>query len=198
MSTINEKSVANMITNKKVYGPIYVDEALTWREIIRTQREKVEVLREWFNEIGSWPRSNSTPVFDITEQKVYPSYSLTQTYTSPITGESRMVASGPSTYFHIKEAIQQKKAVDWNPYRANAYAKVAEEINGHVFIAVSDVSEVILNAALEKYREDKETEKMHKLFVDLKAKEETEKEEKIDSLLTAIDNLKAEVEALKK
>lgn len=53
MSTINEKSVANMITNKKVYGPIYVDEALTWREIIRTQREKVEVLREWFNEIGS-------------------------------------------------------------------------------------------------------------------------------------------------
>ena len=67
MSTINEKSVANMITNKKVYGPIYVDEALTWREIIRTQREKVEVLREWFNEIGSWPRSNSTPVFDITE-----------------------------------------------------------------------------------------------------------------------------------
>lgn len=39
---------------------------------------------------------------------------------------------------------------------------------------------------------------MHKLFVVLKAKEETEKEEKIDSLLTAIDNLKAEVEALKK
>ena len=33
MSTINEKSVANMITDKKVYGPIYVDEALTWREI---------------------------------------------------------------------------------------------------------------------------------------------------------------------
>ena len=183
MSTVNEKSVANMITNKKVYGPIYVDEALTWREIIRTQREKVEVLREWFNEIGSWPRSNSTPVFDITEQKVYPSYSLTQTYTSPVTGESRMVASGPSTYLHVKEAIQQKKAVDWNPYRANAYAKVAEEINGHVFIAVSDVSEVILNAALEKYRENKEN---------------TEKEEKINSLLTAIDNLRAEVEALKK
>lgn len=39
---------------------------------------------------------------------------------------------------------------------------------------------------------------MHKLFVVLKAKEDTEKEEKIDSLLTAIDNLKAEVEALKK
>ena len=94
-----------------------------------------------------------------------------------------MVASGPSTYLHVKEAIQQKKAVDWNPYRANAYAKVAEEINGHVFIAVSDVSEVILNAALEKYRENKEN---------------TEKEEKINSLLTAIDNLRAEVEALKK
>lgn len=198
MSTINEKSVANMITNKKVYGPIYVDEALTWREIIRTQPEKVEVLRDWFNEIGSWPRTNSTPVFDITDQKVYPSYSLTQTYTSPVTGESRMIASGPSTYLHVKEAIQQKKAIDWNPYRANAYAKLAEEINGHVFIAVSDVSEVILNAALEKYRENKETEKMHKLFVVLKAKEDTEKEEKIDSLLTAIDNLKAEVEALKK
>ena len=197
MSTINEKSVANMITNKKVYGPIYVDEALTWREIIRTQTEKVEVLREWFNEIGSWPRSNSTPVFDITEQKVYPSYSLTETYTHR-DGSSWVRASGPSTYLHVKEAIQQKKAVDWNPYRANAYAKVAEEINGHVFIAVSDVSEVILNAALEKYREDKETEKMHKLFVVLKAKEDTEKEEKIDSLLTAIDNLKAEVEALKK
>ena len=39
---------------------------------------------------------------------------------------------------------------------------------------------------------------MHKLFVVLKAKEDTEKEEKIDSLLTAIDNLKSEVEALKK
>lgn len=52
MSTINEKSVANMITDKKVYGPIYVDEALTWREIIRTQPEKVEILRKWFNEFG--------------------------------------------------------------------------------------------------------------------------------------------------
>lgn len=198
MSTINEKSVANMITNKKVYGPIYVDNALTWKEIIRTQLEKVEVLREWFNEIGSWPRTNSTPVFDITDQKVYPSYSLTQTYTSPVTGESRMIASGPSTYLHVKEAIQQKKAIDWNPYRANAYAKLAEEINGHVFIAVSDVSEVILNAALEKYRENEETKKMNKLYMDLKAEEDAEKEEKIDALLTAIDNLKTEVEALKK
>lgn len=197
MSTINEKSVANMITNKKVYGPIYVDNALTWKEIIRSQPEKIEVLRDWFNEIGSWPRTNSTPVFDITDQKVYPSYSLTQTYIYR-DGSSWVGASGPSTYLHVKEAIQQKKAVDWNPYRANAYAKLAEEINGHVFIAVSDVSEVILNAALEKYRENEETKKMNKLYMDLKAEEDAEKEEKIDALLTAIDNLKTEVEALKK
>lgn len=197
MSTINEKSVANMITNKKVYGPIYVDNALTWKEIIRSQPEKIEVLRDWFNEIGSWPRTNSTPVFDITDQKVYPSYSLTQTYIYR-DGSSWVGASGPSTYLHVKEAIQQKKAVDWNPYRANAYAKLAEEINGHVFIAVSDVSEVILNAALEKYRENEETKKMNKLYMDLKAEEDAEKKEKIDALLTAIDNLKTEVEALKK
>lgn len=76
MSTINEKSVANMITGKENNDPIYVDEALTWKEIIRLQPEKVEILRKWFNELGCWPITSSTPVFDVTAQIVYPAYSL--------------------------------------------------------------------------------------------------------------------------
>ena len=40
------------ITNKMIPFKVSFDGPLTWREIVRTQSEKEEVLRNWFNETG--------------------------------------------------------------------------------------------------------------------------------------------------
>ena len=83
MSTIRkEENISKVetidckITNKFVSSPVSFEGPLNWREIVCTQPEKEEILRNWFNEIGCWPKANSTPVFDVTDQIVYPGYSL--------------------------------------------------------------------------------------------------------------------------
>lgn len=204
MSTINEKSVANMITDKKVYGPIYVDEALTWREIIRTQPEKVEILRKWFNEFGCWPIASSTPVFDVTAQIVYPAYSL----------DLRSDEGGNYVFMVVRRAIREKELVYVNNTYNSSYTKEFDKIRYHYFVPISEVSEATLKLAFESYTLQKEVEKMKEL--DKKDREYREKyhrnwqidsiissinclkNTKLDSLVPAIDNLKAEVEALKK
>lgn len=204
MSTINEKSVANMITGKENYDPICVDEALTWKEIIRLQPEKVEILRKWFNELGCWPITSSTPVFDVTAQIAYPAYSL----------DLRSDEGGKYVFMVVRKAVREKELLYVNNTYNSSYTEDFDRIRYHYFVPVSEVSEATLKLAFESYTLQKEVEKKKEL--DKKDREYREnwhrnwqinsiissidclKNTKLDSLVPAIDNLKAEVEALKK
>lgn len=183
---------------------IYVDEALTWREIIRTQPEKVEILRKWFNEFGCWPIASSTPVFDVTAQIVYPAYSL----------DLRSDEGGNYVFMVVRKAIREKELVYVNNTYNSSYTEEFDKIRYHYFVPVSEVSEATLKLAFESYTLQKEVEKMKEL--DKKDREYREKchrnwqidsiissidclkNTKLDSLVPAIDNLKADVERLKK
>lgn len=204
MSTINEKSVANMVTGKQNYDPIYVDEALTWREIIRTQPEKVEILRKWFNELGCWPIASSTPVFDVTAQIAYPAYSL----------DLRSDRVGRYVFLVVRKAVREKELLYVNNAYNSSYTKDFDRIRYHYFVPVSEVSEATLKLAFESYTLQKEVAKRKEL--DMKNRENREKmhrnwqidsiissidclkNTKLDSLVPAIDNLKADVKRLKK
>lgn len=204
MSTINEKSVANMITGKENYDPIYVDEALTWKEIIRLQPEKVEILRKWFNELGCWPITSSTPVFDVTAQIAYPAYSL----------DLRSDEGGKYVFMVVRKAVREKELLYVNNTYNSSYTEDFDRIRYHYFVPVSEVSEATLKLAFESYTLQKEVEKRKEL--DKKDRENREKwyrnwqidsilssidclkNTKLDSLIPAIDNLKVDVERLKK
>lgn len=204
MSTINEKSVANMITGKENYDPICVDEALTWKEIIRLQPEKVEILRKWFNELGCWPITSSTPVFDVTAQIAYPAYSL----------DLRSDEGGKYVFMVVRKAVREKELLYVNNTYNSSYTEDFDRIRYHYFVPVSEVSEATLKLAFESYTLQKEVEKRKEL--DKKDRENREKwyrnwqidsilssidclkNTKLDSLIPAIDNLKVDVERLKK
>ena len=204
MSTINEKSVANMITGKENYNPICVDEALTWKEIIRTQPEKVEILRKWFNELGCWPITSSTPVFDVTAQIVYPAYSL----------DYRSDGGGSRIFMIVRRAIQKKELVYVQEYFNSSYTECYDKIKYHYFVPISEVPVATLKLAFESYTLQKEIEKRKEL--DRKLRETNEKQHrnqqinsilssieclkntKLESLVPAIDNLKIDVERLRK
>lgn len=123
------------------------------------------MLRNWFNETGAWPQVNSTPVFDINEQVVYPGYSLDY----PTCEDENGNVVGISAYNHIKKAVIKKTSVNWNPkevcynpQRDNSckgYYDAAVRFNGHYFIGASDVDNMILIAALEKFKKEKEMKK---------------------------------------
>ena len=149
MSTINEKSVANMITGKENYDPICVDEALTWKEIIRTQPEKVEILRKWFNELGCWPITSSTPVFDVTAQIAYPAYSL----------DLRSDEGGKYVFMVVRKAVREKELLYVNNTYNSSYTEDFDRIRYHYFVPVSEVSEATLKLAFESYTLQKEVEK---------------------------------------
>lgn len=204
MSTINEKSVANMITGKENYDPICVDEALTWKEIIRLQPEKVEILRKWFNELGCWPITSSTPVFDVTAQIAYPAYSL----------DLRSDEGGKYVFMVVRKAVREKELLYVNNTYNSSYTEDFDRIRYHYFVPVSEVSEATLKLAFESYTLQKEVEKRKEL--DKKDRENREKwyrnwqidsilssidclkNTKLDFLIPAIDNLKVDVERLKK
>lgn len=160
------------ITNKMIPLKVSFDGPLTWKEIVRTQSEKEEVLRNWFNETGAWPQANSTPVFDIGEQIVYPGYSLDY----PTYEDENGNVVGIAAYNHIRKAVIKKTPVNWNPnevcyypHHSNdckGYYDAAVRFNGHYFIGASDVDAMILIAALEKFKkvkkEKEEKEKRNK------------------------------------
>ena len=153
------------ITNKMIPFKVSFDGPLTWREIVRTQSEKEEVLRNWFNETGCWPQANSTPVFDIDKQIVYPGYSLDY----PTNEDENGNVVGISAYNHIRKAVIKKVPVNWNPKEVcynpqysndcKGYYDAAVRFNGHYFIGASDVDPMILVAALQKFKKEKEAEK---------------------------------------
>lgn len=97
------ESVDNRLSNKVIPSRISVNGPLSWKEIIRFQPEKEEVLRSWFNETGYWPVLTSTPGFDITTGVVYPSYSLDE----PTDGY------GIQTYLKIKNCVMNKTPAHW-------------------------------------------------------------------------------------
>ena len=199
MSTIrNERSISNVetidckITNKVVYSPVSFNGPLTWKEIVRNQPEKEEVLRNWFNETGCWPNANSTPVFDVTEQRVYPGYSLDYPNV-----DERGEAVGTAAFIKIRKAVLEKNPVDWDKYRVNnfffhketgleysGFYLAAERLNGHIFVGCSDVDQMILVSALQSYKKAKEVkeikEKQNKaldeVLIKLKALEDEIKE----------------------
>lgn len=91
------------ITNKFVSSPVSFEGPLTWKEIVRNQPEKEEILRNWFNETGCWPKANSTPVFDVTDQIVYPGYSLDYPNI-----DERGESIGTSAFLKIRKAVLEK------------------------------------------------------------------------------------------
>ncbi len=201
MSTIrNERRISEIetidckITNKFVSSPVSFNGPLTWKEIVRNQPEKEEVLRNWFNETGCWPNANSTPVFDVTEQIVYPGYSLDYPNI-----DKRGESVGTAVFVKIKKAVLEKNPVDWDKYRVNkpfshknpenrfersGYYLAAERLNGHIFVGCSDVDQMILVSALQSYKKAKEVkeikEKQNKaldeVLIKLKALEDEIKE----------------------
>lgn len=85
VSIKNTESVCNMLGN--VHIPTLDTE---WSEypmpywvIALKQPEKIENLKAWFEVTNCYPNSNSTPVFDATEMKVYPSTSLDRSSKDP-------------------------------------------------------------------------------------------------------------------
>ena len=111
MSTIRkEENISKVetidckITNKFVSSPISFEGPLNWREIVCTQPEKEEILRNWFNETGCWPKANSTPVFDVTDQIVYPGYSLDYPNV-----DKRGEAVGTAAFIKIRKADRNLK-----------------------------------------------------------------------------------------
>ena len=201
MSTIrNERNISKVetidckITNKFVSSPVSFNGPLTWKEIVRNQSEKEEILRNWFNEMGCWPNANSTPVFDVTDQIVYPGYSLNY----PNFNENNE-AIGTSVFLKIRKAVLEKNPVNWDKYRVNnrfvrwevknslEYSEVycaAEKLNGHIFVGCSDVDQMILVSALQNYKTTKEANKA--------------KEEKNKALDEVLNKLKALEEEIKK
>lgn len=200
MSTIcNERSISKVetidckITNKVISSPVNFNGPLTWKEIVRNQSEKEEILRNWFNEIGCWPNANSTPVFDVTEQKVYPGYSLDYPNFN-----KHNEAIGTSVFLKIRKAVIEKKPVDWDKYRVNnmffrqdinsplkysGFYRAAERFNGHIFVGCSDVDQMILVSAFQNYKTTKEVNKV--------------KEEKNKALDEVLNKLKALEEEIK-
>lgn len=200
MSTVrNEKSVSKVetidckITNKFISSPVSFNGPLTWKEIVRNQPEKEDVLRNWFNEIGCWPNASSTPVFDVTEQKVYPGYSLDYPNVN-----KRGEAVGTAAFIKIRKAVLEKNPVDWDKYRVNnfffhketgfeysGFYRAAERLNGHIFVGCSDVDQMILVSALQNYKTTKEANKVKE-----------EKNKALDEVLIKLKALENEIKEI--
>lgn len=144
------KAMDCRITDKKVLNKITFDGPLTWREIVRTQPEKEEILRNWFNETGNWPNANSTPVFDVTDSIVYAGYSLN----IPSWWGSEYVC----TYTSVKNAVLNKTYTGCGA-RIMIEEQKYRRISKHYFVGASDVDITILTVALENYKKAKAEEK---------------------------------------
>ena len=202
MSTIRKEENISKVetidcksTNKFVSSPISFEGPLNWREIVCTQPEKEEILRNWFNETGCWPKANSTPVFDVTDQIVYPGYSLDYPNV-----DKRGEAVGTAAFIKIRKAVLEKNPVDWDKYKVNnfffhkeklieysGFYLAAERFNGHIFVGCSDVDQMILVSALQNYKTAKEVSKVKE-----------EKNKALDEVLTKLKALEKEIEEIQK
>ena len=179
------------ITNKMISEKVSFEGPLTWREIVKTQPEKEEVLRHWFNELGCWPVASSTPVYEFDTQTVYPSYSLD--YPSSYDENGNTV--GTAAYIHIRKAVIKGVTVNWNPNEVGYYPRysnsckgyfdAAIRLNKHRFVGCSDVSPAILSLALEKYKETKE-----------EREKEKEKKNVLDEVMLELKKLEGKIKAI--
>ena len=200
MSTIRkEENISKVetidckITNKFVSSPVSFEGPLNWREIVCTQPEKEEILRSWFNKTGCWPKANSTPVFDVTEQIVYPGYSLDYPNV-----DKNYCSVGTAAFNKVKKAVLGKVPVEWDVKnkhfcyyvaldKGQGYSEAAERFNGHIFVGCSDVDQMILVSALQNYKTTKEANKVKE-----------EKNKALDEVLTKLKALEKEIEEIQK
>lgn len=153
---------------------------LMWKEILRDQPEKAEILRNWFFETGNWPTATSTPVFDVTTQTIYPAYSLDYRWGSYCEG-------GGAVAQKIKKAVREGTPVKWEWAYYDKTEEAMKRFRNHYFVGASDVDEVILVAALERYKKMEEE----------KAKQE-EKNKALDEVLTKLKALEEEIKEIQK
>lgn len=141
VSIKNTESVCNMLGNVHIptLDAEWSDYPMPYWVIALKQPEKIENLKAWFEVTNCYPNSNSTPVFDATEMKVYPSTSLDRSSKDP-------------HYPAVKHGVENSI---WNkiPYFPRNHSK---DIYGHSFIPVSQVDLVILREALDSYITKKE------------------------------------------
>lgn len=135
------ESVYNKLSNKIIPTKVHFEGPLNWREIVRLQPEKEEILRAWFNETGYWPIASSIPVFDVTNGIIYPAYSLNEPTDK----------RGAQMYYKIRDAVLNRTAVNW---REKDY-EFKTLTQNHLFIGCSDVDNMILYSALENYKKNK-------------------------------------------
>lgn len=135
------ESVDNKLNNRIVPTKVHFDGPLNWREIVRLQPEKEEILRAWFNETGYWPIASSIPVFDVTDGIIYPAYSLTASKDE----------GAIQVYYKVRNAVLNKIPVNW---REQNY-EFKTQTQNHLFIGCSDVDNLILYSALENYKKNK-------------------------------------------
>lgn len=85
VSIKNTESVCNMLGNVHIPKAIseWGDYPMPYVIIALNQPEKIENLKAWFEVTNCYPNSNSVPVFDVTDMKVYPSTSLNRSAKDP-------------------------------------------------------------------------------------------------------------------
>lgn len=150
----------NMIFNgsiNSVFNTLGIDlsnsmKLVRWDVIKALQPEKVEILCDWFEEIGWFPIISSTPVIDVNSGIVYGSVSLGhECHTSQYTMNYSYVSQS------VKENIPYASKLK-NPC-VNGYKDVwGRNVYGHRFVSVSDASTSLLKALFEIYKERKEEE----------------------------------------
>lgn len=153
---------------------------LMWKEILRDQPEKAEVLRDWFSETGNWPTATSTPVFDITTQTIYPAYSLDYRWGSYYEG-------GGAVAQKIKKAVKEKSPVKWEWAYYDKTEEAMKRFRNHYFIGASNVDTTILVASLDRYKKMKEVKK-----------KQEEKDKALDEVLNKLKALEDEIKAIQK
>lgn len=112
---------------------------MNWDTLQIEQPNKINVLERWFEVIGRRPNKNSVLVFDVTDQMVYVSVGLGYCVKNPYYQKTRnmvLKCLDEGTRFH-----SYRKNEDENPYE------------GHRFISVEDTPIIILEDALDSYKE---------------------------------------------
>lgn len=151
-----------------------------WNQILRDYPTKAKILKNWFSETGNWPIATSTPVFDVTTQIIYPAYSLDYRWGSYFEG-------GGAVAQKIKKAVSEGTPVKWEWAYYDNTEDAMKRFRNHYFVGASDVDEVILVAALERYKKMKE----------VKAKQE-EKNKALDDVLAKLKALEEEIKEIQK
>lgn len=115
---------------------------MNWDTLQIMQPNKVPILERWFSAIGKYPQKNSIPVFDITDGIIYAGAGLEY----PANDRHYV-----KTYNMVINCIEKNK-----PFRPYKRAIEITPYDQHYFMAVEDVPIIILEDALNKYKDTEE------------------------------------------